>query len=587
MEKEIREALILGIERITAWSKLLDDINVFPVADGDTGRNLIASLSPLRQVAKGREDTIRELLISARGNSGNIAARFFSGFLTADSVDTLPQAAALGRDMAWQAVYNPVRGTMLTVFDELVKALQKDNVRADSQAVPAIISHLERAVRSTPQLLPKLKNAGVVDSGALGMYILFEGFFMGLIGKTDEFQPVTAVFEDMLSVSPSFSESMENGYCVDMVLHLEGGTHEKIGELSKYGESVLVIPHKDLLKIHLHTADREEVRKDVGALGDIVEWSDDNLGKQVARFGQKETQGCIHIMTDAAGSLTREDAARLGITLLDSYIIAGDRSLPETLFSPSELYRCMRAGIKVSTSQASVFERHQYYQSVLNRHERILYLCVGSVFTGNYDVVMEWKKRNDPDDRLVVIDTTAASGRLGTIAMVTTRYSADTDDPDAVIEFSRRVVDRCEEYVFLDRLQYLAAGGRLSKTSAFFGDMLHMKPVVSPTAEGAKKVGVVRNQDEQLKFAFKRLDASIKRDSNAFIMLEYSDNSSWVEETVRKEVERRYPLAEVIVQPLSLTSGVHMGPGTWAVAFFPGSAHQTCSKTMIRISESH
>lgn len=571
MEKEIQESLILGVERIAAWSQLLDDINVFPVADGDTGRNLIVSLTPLRQVDEGREDTIRRLLISARGNSGNIAARFFSGFLGADSLDAIPQATRLGRDMAWQAVHDPVPGTMLTVFDELVEVLGKDNVKINSQGVSEVVSNLEKAVRSTPELLPKLKSAGVVDSGALGMYIFFEGFFMGLIGKVDEFQPVTAIFEDMLSVSPSFSESMEEGYCVDMVVQLDGRSQEEIGRLSEYGESMLVIPHKDLLKVHLHATDREEVRKGIESLGHIVEWSDDNLGKQIAQFGQKETRGCIHIMTDAAGSLTREDSASLGITLLDSYIIAGDRSLPETLFSPSELYRCMRKGVKVSTSQASVFERHQYYQSVLNQHEKILYLCVGSVFTGNYDVAMEWKQKSDPDDRLVVIDTTAASGRLGTIALVTARYSSKTDDPDSVIEFARRAVDECEEYVFLDRLQYLAAGGRLSKTSAFFGDMLHMKPIISPTAEGAKKVGVVRNQDEQVKFAFKKLDASIKKDLEAFIMLEYSDNRPWVEETVIKEVQRRYPLAEVILQPLSLTSGVHMGPGTWAVAWYlPG-----------------
>jgi len=571
MEKEIQESLILGVERIAAWSQLLDDINVFPVADGDTGRNLIVSLTPLRQVDEGREDTIRRLLISARGNSGNIAARFFSGFLGADSLDAIPQATRLGRDMAWQAVHEPVPGTMLTVFDELVEVLGKDNVKINSQGVSEVVSNLEKAVRSTPELLPKLKSAGVVDSGALGMYIFFEGFFMGLIGKVDEFQPVTAIFEDMLSVSPSFSESMEEGYCVDMVVQLDGRSQEEIGRLSEYGENVLVIPHKDLLKVHLHATDRGEVRKRIESLGHIVEWSDDNLGKQIAQFGQKETRGCIHIMTDAAGSLTREDSASLGITLLDSYIIAGDRSLPETLFSPSELYRCMREGVKVSTSQASVFERHQYYQSVLNQHEKILYLCVGSVFTGNYDVAMEWKQKSDPDDRLVVIDTTAASGRLGTIALVTARYSSKTDDPDSVIEFARRAVDECEEYVFLDRLQYLAAGGRLSKTSAFFGDMLHMKPIISPTAEGAKKVGVVRNQDEQVKFAFKKLDASIKKDLEAFIMLEYSDNRPWVEETVMKEVQRHYPLAEVILQPLSLTSGVHMGPGTWAVAWYlPG-----------------
>ncbi len=409
MEKSIQEALVFGVERVAAWSTLLDDINVFPVADGDTGRNLIASLSPLRQI--NREDITRRLLISARGNSGNIAARFFSGFLVARSLEAIPEAANLGRDMAWQAIHAPVPGTMLTVFDELVDVLERDDVKITRQGVSQIIVALEKAVWSTPKLLPKLKTAGVVDSGALGMYIFLEGFFMALVDKTDAFKPVTETFADMLSVLPSFNENMEDGYCVDTVVQLDGRSQQEIEKLSKYGESVLVIPHENLLKIHLHTVDREEVKREVASLGDILEWSDDNLGKQIVHFGQKKTRGCIHIMTDAAGSLTREDSVNLGITLLDSYIMAGDKSLPETLFSPSELYKHMRDGVKVSTSQASVFERHQYYQSVLNQHEKILYLCVGSVFTGNYDVAMAWKEKNDPDDRLTVIDSTTASGR--------------------------------------------------------------------------------------------------------------------------------------------------------------------------------
>ena len=274
-------------------------------------------------------------------------------------------------------------------------------------------------------------------------------------------------------------------------------------------------------------------------------------------------------MTDAAGSITREDSRNMGITLLDSYITAGDRSLPETLFLPSELYKYMRGGIKVSSSQASVFERHQYYQSVLNQYERVLYLCVGSYYTGNYDVAMKWKSENDPDDRFTVIDTGAASGRLGMIVTATARYAANRDDADSVIDFARSAVDVCEEYVFLDKLQYLAAGGRLSKSSAFFGDLLHMKPVISPLAEGAKKVGVLRNQKDQVRFALEKLDMAFSKDSKFFILLQYTDNKPWVSDVVLKKIEGRYPSAEIVLKPISLTSGVHMGPGTWAVAFIP------------------
>jgi hypothetical protein len=150
--------------------------------------------------------------------------------------------------------------------------------------------------------------------------------------------------------------------------------------------------------------------------------------------------------------------------------------------------------------------------------------------------------------------------------VATQRHLLQTRDMDKTIAFAREAVARCEEYVFLEKLQYLAAGGRLSKTSAFFGDMLKMKPVISPQPEGAKKMGVVRNRKEQISMAQDKLAAALGRDDSALIMLEYSDNSDMVAE-LRETIGRLYPQADIILQPLSLTSGAHMGPGTWGVAF--------------------
>jgi len=569
MTPDFQKAHIAGVERVAAWSDVLDDINVFPVADGDTGRNLITSLTPLRYLDKDRDNTIHRLLLSARGNSGNIAARFFAGFLTAESYEHLLQAAKFGRDQAWQAVNNPIPGTMLTVFDALVELLEKNDFEDKNEYVAGIIEQLEKAVKSTPQLLPMLKQAGVVDSGALGMYIFLEGFFKSLIGQTNTLRPITAIFKGMLEISPSFQVDMEEGYCVDTIIRFDDKNDEKASRLLQAGESVVVIPHKDYLKVHLHTQNTREAREQIESLGDVMQWSHDNIGTQIKDFKRPQEQRAIHIMTDAAGSVTRKDSRELGITLLDSYIIAGDKSLPETLFSPSELYKTMRDGVKVSTSQASIFERYQYYQRVVNQYPKVLYLCVGSVFTGNYDIAVEWKHNNDPGDRLTVIDTTAASGRLGTIVIATARYSAKTNDPGTVIDFAKRAIDACEEYVFLDKLKYLAAGGRLAKSSAFFGDMFRVKPIISPLAEGAKKVGAVKNRNDQLKFAIDKLEASFDKEASPFIMLEYTDNRRWVEDTVKRKIEKHYPSSEILLQPLSLTSGVHMGPGTWAVAFLP------------------
>ncbi|MFW5957624.1 MAG: DegV family protein, partial [Desulfosalsimonas sp.] len=102
---------------------------------------------------------------------------------------------------------------------------------------------------------------------------------------------------------------------------------------------------------------------------------------------------------------------------------------------------------------------------------------------------------------------------------------------------------------------------------AFFGDILHMKPVVTPTAQGAEKVGIVRNTRAQLDFAIKRLTENLQDKPDSMILLEYTDNRKWVEDRALTEIRRVLPGAEIVVQPLSLTSGVHIGPGAWAAAY--------------------
>jgi uncharacterized protein len=560
-------ALVTGVECVTAWSGLLDRINVFPIADGDTGRNLVLSLVPLRGVATDRQRTARDLLLSARGNSGNIAARFFDAFIRADASEKIPDAIKRGCDQAWQAVGDPQPGTMLTFFDGLVEAVGPEPPTIDRAWAKDIIDHLVEVVRGTTAMQPRLRESGVVDAGALGMFLYFDGFLNALTGGTADLCSVASVFGDSIRLRQPLHDAAESGYCVDMILSRHEGAEKEISDLCGADESVVVIRDENLVKIHLHTRDRDLVRSRIGAVGDIIRWSDDDLGEQTAAFQRFQVSRAIHIMTDAAGSLTRAQAQALNVTLLDSYITLSGSSLPESCLSPEILYEAMGKGTPASTSQASVFERHQVYQSALSLYEKVLYLCVGSVFTGNYETARKWQGDHDPDDRLMVMDTGCAAGRLGLLATVTARFAGQTDDPGEVAAFARDAVGRCREYIFVDRLQYLAAGGRLSKTGAFFGDMLHMKPVISPQADGAKKVGMVRNRRDQKAFAFNKLACALKPDSSAVIWLEYTDNSEWVE-GFREEVKRKYPEAEVVVKPLSLTTGVHTGPGTWAIAFF-------------------
>lgn len=569
METPFAQALLKGFERIAAWADLLDAINVFPVADGDTGRNLVVSLSPFRRTYGDREQLARELLLSARGNAGNIAARFFSGLLTAGSKGELARAVRMGRDLAWQAVKHPRHGTMLTVLDELAAGLEEEPATFDGPWRERMMGRLEGAVLATPDLLPKLKAAGVIDAGALGLFIFLDGFFSVLSGDGKGFRPIAETFRGCLCVSPAFSETGESGCCVDTVIRLEDGAQDGLPELDGVGESVVVIREGDYLKVHLHAHDDRKARGDLAAFGKVVRWCADDLGKQIRSFRRRPEEQAVHVMTDAAGSLSRGTAAEWGMTLLDSYINVGERSLPETLLAPEDLYAAMRSGIRVSTAQASLFERHERFRAVLDRYPRVLYLCVGSAFTGNWEDALSWQERHDPEGRFTVIDSGAASGRLGLMALAAARYACGGRDAAEVVRFIREGMARCREYVFLDTLKYLAAGGRMGRAKALFGDMLRMKPVISPLAEGVRRMGTVRNRTEQKAFALERLAADLKGSGRGIVMVEYTDNREWVERAAQTEIARRWPQAEIILQPMSLTAGAHMGPGTWAVACLP------------------
>lgn len=206
---------------------------------------------------------------------------------------------------------------------------------------------------------------------------------------------------------------------------------------------------------------------------------------------------------------------------------------------------------------------------MLHRHDHVVYLCVGSVYTGNYDVARHWATEHGAGHRFTVIDTTAAAGKLGLMARQVAKFAASGNDLPAIIQHATTISPACEEIIFLDQLKYLAAGGRISRTRGFLGDLFNVKPVISPTAEGVKKIGAVKNQAEQLIFAVKHLEKRLSPKMPVEILLTHTDNEEWVSTHARPRIQSLLPLSEINLAPLSLTSGVHMGPGTWAVAFLP------------------
>lgn len=563
----LHSGLTAGYEYLSAWSDLLDRINVFPVADSDTGTNLRISLAPFRH-PDADPGKIRALLARcATGNSGNISVAFFRELCKAEDCADLVRWVREGRAKAYKAVAAPQPGTMLSFFDALKDALQ--SWPADAESYHEVMSALERAVHDTTKTLPDLDRAGVVDSGALGMYIFFEGFLHHLIKGNNPGPSVIERFGGKLAINESYIPAPSTDYCIDAVIHTELEREKAEETIAALGESIVMLPEESGYKIHVHSSRPEQLRNGLQSIGELVRWSDEKIEGATGVKQSVAQRSTIHLVTDAAGSITRELADQLGITLLDSYIVTDDEARPESLCSPEKIYTLLKNGIKVTTAQASTYERHQHYQSICQQFGLSLYLCVGSAFTGNYAVASNWQKNNDSQGQFMVIDSGAASGRLGLMAMLTAQQAREGVEASEVCAFARKMMAACVEYVFIDELKYLVAGGRVSKAQGFFGDLMRMKPIVSPMAQGVRKVGVVRSREAQLRFAQEQLVRKLSKNAEPVILLQYSDNEQWVRDIVKYRLQRLLPGADIILAPLSLTSGVHMGPGTWSMAFVP------------------
>ncbi len=570
MKKELKTAALAGYERMAAWADLLDDINVYPVADADTGRNLKISLAPIKEIFSDNGQITAKLLRAATGNSGNIAAAFLGDFLSAESATQLSSRIISGNQKAWDSIASPQPGTMLTIFKTLGEVFERQSATAAKLSTAKLTDTLAKAVQTTPNLLPELKAAGVVDSGALGMFLFFEGFFKTLYAKTPAYISIPETFAGKLRQQRPPRKISSDEVCISTLIKTAGEASGVSRKLEALGSSLVTVQDGDNLKIHLHTKDLDAVRLELETWGSLVDWSaepiaaDPPAGSALWRDAQT-----VHIVSDAAGSITRQDADRLDVTLMDSYVISGDQAYLETAVAPRTLYKSMRAGHRISTAQASVFERHQNYESICSRFDKAVYLCVGSAYTGIYQIASDWQANQAAPVNMTVLDSGAASGRLGLITRAVAEFAQQGNPLAAVVAYARAAIEKCLELVFLDQLKYLAAGGRISKPGGFFGDLFHVKPVISPRAEGVRKVGVVRNNARQLPFALDYFAGRLGTDEKAKILLQYTDNLERVSTEVQPAIQSVYPSADVILTPLSLTSGVHMGPGTWAMAVLP------------------
>ena len=309
-----------GAANLSQNADYVDSLNVFPVPDGDTGTNMnLTMTSGAKEVASLQTKDITEvsskfargLLMGARGNSGVILSQLFRGFGKAvegkSDLSTIDFAEALKRgvDTAYKAVMKPVEGTILTVAREAAdEALLLSETTSDfTEFMERVIVEAKASLDRTPDLLPVLKEVGVVDSGGQGLLVIYEGFLASLQGKELE-KPHTPVMDALIEAehhahaAQGFMSTadIEFGYCTEIMVRFQD---EKLkdtpfseeafrNELSELGDSLLVVADEELLKVHVHVETPGDVITKGQRYGELVAVKIENMRQQHSTILEEE-----------------------------------------------------------------------------------------------------------------------------------------------------------------------------------------------------------------------------------------------------------------------------------------------------------
>ncbi|MDR0934809.1 MAG: DAK2 domain-containing protein [Erysipelotrichaceae bacterium] len=299
----LKQILISGANNLYNHYPEVDALNVFPVPDGDTGMNMnLTMTSGAKEIQNRNDKNIYEiaktfskgLLMGARGNSGVITSQIFRGFANAlegkeeVSARELVDAWNSGVEVAYKAVMKPVEGTILTVIREASDGLAKrlKSGMSIDKAFEIMIEEAERSLNHTPELLPILKQVGVVDSGGYGLLIILKGMKQALDGAMVERNAATAT-ENPIVKAGSQMESEEFGYCTEFIMELGPDSVKRpfsekrfSSVLGNRGNSLVVVRDEEIVKVHVHTLNPGDVLNYAQQFGEFKTLKIENMTEQ-------------------------------------------------------------------------------------------------------------------------------------------------------------------------------------------------------------------------------------------------------------------------------------------------------------------
>ncbi|HEX3124846.1 MAG TPA: DegV family protein [Rhodanobacteraceae bacterium] len=587
----LKRALIAGIGRVLASRETLNRINVFPVADGDTGSNLAFTLSavleavrPLRHAHAGNvlERAASEAIDGARGNSGAILAQFLQGVSEALAgiarlrADDLVAAAGLGAVQARAAVAEPREGTMLSVIAAFADALVYTRAAgmADLRETFAhALAASRQALADTPQQLAVLRRAGVVDAGAMGFVELLEGIqdFM-LRGRTAMRANIAAV-NAAVGVFASVEGAGDNAhrYCTECVLAADAIDRDAVrAALAALPTSSLVMAGtRERLRVHLHIDEPGLLFDTLSAFGNVTARKADDMHAQ-----QRATRAAsdVAVVVDSAADIPPEAFERLPLHLVPVRINFGAQDyLDKVSLSAREFYaELKRSAQPVRTSQPPPGDFRRLFEFLLSHHAEVVYVGLSRAVSGTLQSAERAAQETDPK-RVRVVDTRNGSGGQGLLAIHAAERALAGGDAAAIAAELTTLARQTQTFAYVRDLSNAVRGGRIPRWALPITQWLRLVPVIRlGGGDGHVHVrGVMRDRGDLPARFVARVARKIDHNARWRAEVLHCDNAA-EGERVRATLQRMLPEIDVC-QLLDAGSaiGAHAGPGAVVISLMP------------------
>lgn len=495
-------SFVSGAQEVIRNKRTLNEINVFPVADGDTGSNLASTMNSIIQEARilpTVKETMSSIadaaLMGARGNSGIIIAEYINGIFMSlrdeEKIDmsSFSETVNLAYPHAYKAIENPVEGTIITVIREWAEAIHhhKDLVQDFNDLLAKAMETAANSLKETTLKLKVLENSKVVDSGAKGFVYFIQGFAEFLkTGKLNSSMPVAS--EEIEFSEPVHHDHQEiiHRYCTEALLEVESHSGEALKkELSAFGDSLIIAGNDHRTKIHIHSNTPEKVFQVLRKKGKILQQKADDMVRQNEdAYGRKYD---IALVTDSIADLPKEVIDKYQIHMFPlNLVFDGTTYLDKVTITPSIFYPLLDEVVEYPKSaQPNQKVLENYLETLTMHYDEVIIITVASEQSGTNSV---FKKASEKfiqnGKKMKVIDSKQNSGAEGLLVLKAAEFIHEGLGYEEIIERIEKLCDQTKILVSVNTLKYMVRSGRIGKLTGIAGKIMNLKPVVSIDEKG-------------------------------------------------------------------------------------------------------